>query len=89
MNLRKGAHTLGFRATGVAEQAGDLAVEVLRLLRLPPEAKREQRTHHEAHFIRLGIGRTVYAYRLAFDELPDSLTVLVEKSLHARTLSVR
>lgn len=77
--LAQGAHTLGFRATGVAEQAGDLAVEDLRLLRLPPEAKREQRTHHEAHFIRLGIGRAVYAYRLAFDEPPDSLTVLVEK----------
>jgi hypothetical protein len=51
----------------------------LRLLKLPPEAKRAERTHHEAHFIRLGIGRAIYAYRLAFDMLPDSLETLVEK----------
>ncbi len=56
-----------------------LGVEVLRLLRLPPEAGRTERTHHEAHFIRLGIGRAVYAYRLAFDVLPESLETLVEK----------
>ncbi len=52
---------------------------MLRLLKLPPEVKRIERTHHEAHFIRLGIGRALYAYRLAFDTLPDSLETLVEK----------
>jgi hypothetical protein len=31
----------------------------------------------EVHFIRLGIGRAVYAYRLAYDELPESLEALV------------
>jgi hypothetical protein len=77
--LKKGNHTLAFRATKNADQAGSLGVEVLRLLKLPPEAKRTERTHHEAHFIRLGIGRALYAYRLAFDTLPDSLETLVEK----------
>ena len=77
--LKKGDHTIAFRATENAEQVGPLAVEVLRLLKLPDEAKRTERTHHEAHFIRLGIGRALYAYRLAFDTLPDSLEMLVEK----------
>jgi len=77
--LKKGDHTIGFRATKNAEQVGPLGVEILRLLKLPPEAGRIERTHHEAHFIRLGIGRAVYAYRLAFDTLPDSLEMLVEK----------
>ena len=79
--LKQGPHTLGFRASDSAEQAGLLSVEVLRVLKLPPEAKRTQRTHHEAHFIRLGIGRAVYAHRLAFDTLPDSLQMLVDKGL--------
>lgn len=77
--LNKGNHTLAFRATKNADQVGPLGVEILRLLKLPPEAKRTERTHHEAHFIRLGIGRALYAYRLAFDTLPDSLETLVEK----------
>jgi hypothetical protein len=77
--LKKGGHALAFRATENAEQVGSLGVEILRLLKLPPEAKRTERTHHEAHFIRLGIGRAVYAYRLAFDTLPESLETLVEK----------
>jgi len=77
--IAKGSHTISFRATANAAQAGPLGVEVLRLLKLPPEAKRTERTHREAHFIRLGIGRAVYAYRLAFDALPESLETLVEK----------
>lgn len=77
--LGKGDHTIAFRAVDDAEKRGPLAVEILRLLKLPPETKRIERTHHEAHFIRLGIGRALYAYRLAFDTLPDSLETLVEK----------
>jgi len=77
--LKKGNHTIAFRATDNPGQVGALGVEVLRLLKLPPEAGRTERTHHEAHFIRLGIGRAVYAYRLAFDALPESLESLVEK----------
>jgi hypothetical protein len=77
--LAKGRHTMAFRAAPEASQAGPLVVEVLRLLKLPAEAGRAERGHHEAHFIRLGIGRAVYAYRLAFDALPDSLEMLVEK----------
>jgi hypothetical protein len=78
-DLAKGRHTIAFRAAKEAKQVGPLAVEILRTLRLPPAAGRTERTHHEAHFIRLGIGRAVYAYRLAFDTLPDSLQVLVDK----------
>jgi hypothetical protein len=50
---------------------------MLRLLSLPPEAERGVKTDYEAHFIRLGIGRAVYAHRLAYGELPDSLEALV------------
>ncbi|HNQ21904.1 MAG TPA: DUF2961 domain-containing protein [Phycisphaerae bacterium] len=82
--LATGEHEVSFRAAPAApDRAGPLAVEMLRLLKLPPEAKREVRTHHEAHFIRLGIGRAVYAYRLAYDRLPDSLQELVESGIMA------
>lgn len=82
--LAAGTHTLTFEplADGNAtETAGGLAVELLRLLALPPEAVRTVRTHNEAHFIRLGIGRAVYAYRLAYDMLPDSLETLVDSGI--------
>ncbi len=77
--LKKGDHTLAFRATEDTKQIGSLGMELLRLLKLPPPAQRTEYTHHEAHFIRLGIGRAIYAYRLAFGTLPDSLETLVEK----------
>ncbi|HML76216.1 MAG TPA: DUF2961 domain-containing protein [Anaerohalosphaeraceae bacterium] len=77
--LDKGKHTIAFRAADSTEKAGPLAVEILRLLALPPEAKRAEKTHNEAHYVRLGIGRAIYAYRLAFDEVPESLDILVEK----------
>jgi len=80
--LAAGPHTLSFRALAdEAGRAGPMAVEMLRLLRLPPEATRAAKTHHEAHFIRLGIGRAVYAHRLAYGTLPDSLEILVETGL--------
>jgi hypothetical protein len=80
--LSAGPHTLSFLALATGSgQARPLAVEMLRLLRLPPEATRPVKTHHEAHFIRLGIGRAVYAYRLAYGELPDSLETLVKADL--------
>ncbi|MEW6071710.1 MAG: DUF2961 domain-containing protein [Planctomycetota bacterium] len=74
--LAAGDHTVGFRANAAAAPGGGLAVELLRLLPLPPEARREVRTRHEAHFVRLGIGRAVYAYRLAFAAVPASLEEL-------------
>jgi hypothetical protein len=81
--LSKGPHQLIFQALDVAAAAEQptarpLAVEMLRLLSLPPPARREVKTHHEAHFVRLGIGRALYAYRLAYGKLPDSLETLVE-----------
>lgn len=80
--LTAGTHTLGFQAmpnhSGVA---GPLSVEMLRLLKLPEEATREIKNFNEAHFVRLGIGRAVYAYRLAYDALPDSLQTLVNAGL--------
>jgi hypothetical protein len=80
--LAPGGHTLAFCAlASQADQAQPMAVEMLRLLRLPPEAKRPVKTHHEAHFIRLAIGRALYAYRLAYGELPDSLTQLARAGL--------
>lgn len=81
-DLTAGVHILGFGALPVeGGRANPLAVEMLRLLRLPPEAGRTIKTHHEAHFIRLAIGRAVYAYRLAYGELPESLARVVEAGL--------
>jgi hypothetical protein len=80
--LTAGGHTLTFRALETAAgQAQGLALELLRLLKLPTEAVREVKTHNEAHFYRLGIGRAVYAYRLAYDELPETLDQLVEAGM--------
>jgi hypothetical protein len=81
--LTKGNHTISFVSQGRPEQIAPLAVEVLRLLRLPPEATRAEKTHNEAHFIRLGIGRAVYAYRLAYGKVPDSLESLVKSGIMA------
>ena len=83
--LSAGAHVLSFRAvkTG-ATGAKPMAVEMLRLLRLPPESRRAVKTDNEAHFIRLGIGRAVYAYRLAYGTLPDSLETLVKVNIMPR-----
>ena len=80
--LAKGKHELSFRALAVKNGlAKPIAVEMLRLLPLPPEATRQVKTHNEAHFIRLGIGRAVYAYRLAYGQVPDSLQTLVKAGL--------
>lgn len=76
--LLAGEHTLTF----VARSEGKpLAVEMLRLLALPDEGKRIVKNHNEAHFIRLGIGRALYAYRLAYGELPNTLGTLVESGI--------
>jgi hypothetical protein len=84
--LSKGTHQLTFQATDSSVAGGPpvarpLAIEMLRLLKLPPEAKREIKTKNEAHFVRLGIGRSLYAYRLAYGELPDSLATLVRSGI--------
>jgi hypothetical protein len=80
--LAAGEHTITFApAASPADRPGPLTVEMLRILRLPPEAQRTVRTHNEAHFVRLAIGRAVYAFRLAFDTLPDSLQTLVDAGL--------
>lgn len=82
----KGAHTINF--TSAKDQPGPMAIEMLRLLKLPPAAKREPKTHHEAHFVRLAIGRAAYAFRLAFGRVPDSLEELVKSGvLDARYLN--
>ena len=81
-DLTAGPHRVAFHALAVAEKkAQPLAVEMLRLLPLPPEAVRDVKTDNEAHFIRLGIGRAIYAYRLANGILPDSLNILVKAGL--------
>ena len=64
-----------------------MAVEALRLLKLPPPATRPVKNHNEAHFIRLGIGRSLYAYRLAYGELPESLDAAVESGIMPASLS--
>jgi hypothetical protein len=80
--LSAGDHFIGLTSKAFAERpAAPVAVEQLRLLALPPEAVREPKLHFEAHFIRLGIGRAVYAYRLAYDRLPESLQELVDSGI--------
>jgi hypothetical protein len=77
-NLSKGEHTLTFHSLSPEKS---LSLEMIRLLKLPPEVVREVKTHNEAHFIRLGIGRALYAYRLAYGKLPSSLETLVESGI--------
>ncbi|MCC6123374.1 MAG: DUF2961 domain-containing protein [Pirellulales bacterium] len=80
--LTKGAHEITFVATAPDGKAAlPLAVEMLRLLKLPPKAVRKVKNDNEAHFIRLGIGRSLYAYRLAYGKLPDTLETLVESGI--------
>ena len=80
--LSRGEHAITFRAApDAAGRSRPMALEMLRLLKLPPEAVRKVKNHNEAHFIRLGIGRAIYAYRLAYGELPASLETLVESEL--------
>jgi len=79
-NLSQGEHLLSFRSLSDSP-GGLLALEMLRMLKLPEEVTREVKTDNEAHFIRLGIGRAVYAYRLAYGKLPSSLDELVQSGL--------
>jgi hypothetical protein len=83
LELTKGSHEMKFEAMEVPTADGEkaakpLAVEMLRILKLPPKAVRKVKNDNEAHFIRLGLGRSLYAYRLAYGELPDSLETLVK-----------
>jgi hypothetical protein len=86
--LKKGTHEMTFEAVDIGNDeesaAKPLAVEMLRMLKLPPKAVRQVKSDNEAHFIRLGLGRSLYAYRLAYGELPDSLETLVEKGFMPR-----
>jgi hypothetical protein len=90
--LTKGVHEISFQALDAPMAGGrntvkPLAVEMLRLLKLPPKAVRAVKNDNEAHFIRLGLGRSLYAYRLAYGELPDSLETLVKSDImHERYL---
>jgi hypothetical protein len=77
VSLETGDHTLSI----ICREPGSLTAEMLKLLRLPEEVNRKIKTHNEAHFIRLGIGRAVYAYRLANGQLPESLEQLHQAGL--------
>lgn len=80
--LSAGEHLLGFRSPSATPSTPQrLAAEVLRALALPPEAVRPVKTENEAHFVRLGIGRAVYAYRLAYGEVPGTLETLVDAGI--------
>ena len=62
-------------------QSSSLIDDIGRTVTLPAPARREMFTHHEAHFVRLAIGRAIYAHRLAFGALPADLKVLVAGGL--------
>jgi hypothetical protein len=80
--LAPGEHTLAFRAVASPGESRPLVLEQLHVLALPEEARREVRREDcEARFIRIGIGRAVYAYRLAYGELPTDLQTLVDMGL--------
>jgi len=77
-----GPHELAFRALPAdGQKPAPISLELLRLLALPTPGGRALKNENEAHFIRLGIGRAVYAYRLAYGVLPDSLEGLVKTGL--------
>jgi hypothetical protein len=87
--LAKGEHTLTFEAKPIYlpgqdardAQARSMTVESLRMLKLPPKAVREVKTDNEAHFVRLGLGRSLYAYRLVHGKLPDTLDEMVKAGI--------
>lgn len=79
--LLAGEHVLQFRSLTEASGQGVLFAEMLRLLRLPEEVRRDVRTHNEAHFVRLAIGRATFAFRLAYERIPDSLEELAGSGL--------
>ncbi len=80
--LRAGRHVLKLRARARPDRpAGPAAVELLRLLALPAEVDRHPKTNNEAHSVRLGIGRALYAYRLAYGELPRTLAEMVDSGI--------
>jgi hypothetical protein len=86
LTLSRGAHELTFEALDAAppgQKAGarPMAVEMVRLLKLPPPATRAVKNHNEAHFVRLGIGRALYAYRLAYGKLPETFETLVSSGI--------
>ncbi len=72
--LDAGDHEMAF----VAVRTGDLSVESIRVLALPPAAALPvKRPGCEGHFVRLAIGRAVYVHRLVEGRLPQSLEALV------------
>ncbi len=84
--LKQGEHKLIFEAKSISapgqpDKAKSMTVEALRLLKLPKKAVREVKTDNEAHFVRLGIGRSLYAYRLVYGKLPDSLEEMVKAGI--------
>jgi hypothetical protein len=84
--LKAGEHKLVFEAKSISVPSGEagaksMTVEALRLLKLPKKAVREVKTDNEAHFVRLGIGRSLYAYRLVYGKLPDSLDEMVKTGI--------
>jgi hypothetical protein len=84
--LTKGEHKLVFEAKPIYlpgqdardAKAKSMTVEALRMLKLPKKAVREVKTDNEAHFVRLGLGRSLYAYRLVYGKLPDTLEEMVK-----------
>ncbi|MGC8668495.1 MAG: DUF2961 domain-containing protein [Chthonomonadales bacterium] len=81
VRLSAAEHMLALRYSGPSNKGVHLFVERLRVLHLPPEVDRPARTHNEAHFIRLGVGRAVYAFRLAHHRLPHSLEELAASGI--------
>ena len=84
--LAKGDHVLVFEANSISPsgepaKAKSMTVESLRLLNLPKKAVREVKTDNEAHFVRLGIGRSLYAYRLVYGKLPETLDEMVKAGI--------
>jgi hypothetical protein len=76
--LEAGRHEVSFLSQG----AGDLSLESVRFLPLPPEASLGvKRPACEGHFVRLAIGRAVYAHRMVEGRLPASLEELVTDRL--------
>jgi hypothetical protein len=83
-DLAKGDHRCIIRpvkGTGSAPDSRHFEGELLKALALPPEATRVPKTHNEAHFVRLAIGRALYAYRMVHDRLPRTLSDLVDAKL--------
>jgi hypothetical protein len=77
--LAAGKHEMSIKCLSAGPAS--LGMECIKALKLPQREAPMPKGDNEAHFIRLGIGRAVFAYRLAYGKMPTSLEVLLDSGI--------